>query len=92
MGARLGGRAADRSFRRNPGAARKVRIGWGWVIAAAFAGWFLGMPVGLGLATLLTPHVKALWIMPIVFFSPPLVGMFLGGLAGQRVARLRAGA
>lgn len=90
LGARLGGRAADRSYRRNPEAACKVRIGWGWVIAAAFAGWILGLPAGMGLVTLLQPHVP-LWLMPIVFFSPGLFGMFLGGLAGQRIARLRAG-
>ncbi len=92
LGGRIGGRAADRSYRRNPEAACKVRIGWGWVIPAAFAGWTLGLAVGMGLATFVEPHVGAvLWIMPIVFFSPGLLGMLLGGLAGQRIARLRAG-
>jgi hypothetical protein len=38
----------------------------------------------------LARRIGARWAEPILFFSPPLFGLFLGAFAGYRLARLRA--
>ena len=47
------------------------------------------MPVSMGLVTIIPKHLQVLWLMPIVFFSPPLIFLVLGGITGNRVARWR---
>jgi hypothetical protein len=94
VGTWLGGRLADRSYRPTPDGAPAPTIGindaFGWVVAGAFAGFFLGGVIGMGLATVLTRVISFHWVMPIVFFSPPVLCLLLGGFAGYRVARRRA--
>ena len=85
----LGERLADRSYRPAPDGAPAPRIGWGWVVAGAFVGWVAGIAVGMGLAMMITMHIRARWVFPIVFFSPPVLCMVLGGFAGHRAARWR---
>jgi hypothetical protein len=92
-GSRLGGRLADRSYRPTPDGAPAPTIGFGdafgWVIAGAFAGFVLGGVSGMGLVTVLTRVIPFHWAMAIVFFSPPVLCLLLGGFVGYRVARRR---
>jgi hypothetical protein len=94
VGTWLGGRLADRSYRPTPDGAPAPTIGigdaFGWVVAGAFAGFFLGVAIAMGLAMTLMPRTEPRWWMPIVFFSPPVLCLLLGGFAGSRVARHRA--
>ncbi len=95
VGTWLGGRLADRDYRPTPDGAPAPTIGindaFGWVVAGAFAGFCLGGLIGMGLATVLTRVISFHWVLPIVFFSPPVLCLLLGGFAGYRVARRRAG-
>jgi hypothetical protein len=94
VGTWLGGRLADRSYRPTPDGAPAPTIGindaFGWVVAGAFAGFVLGAVIGMGLATVLARVIPFHWVMPIVFLSPPVLCLLLGGFAGYRVARRRA--
>ncbi len=93
-GSRLGGRQADGSYRPAQDGAPAPAIGihdtFGRVGAGAFAGFALGGLIGMGLATVLTDVIPFHWAMAIVFFSPSVLCLLLGGLAGYRVARRRA--
>jgi hypothetical protein len=93
-GSRLGRRLADRSYRPTPDGAPAPTIGigdaFGWVVAGAFAGFVLGGVSGMGLVTVLTRVIPFHWVMVLVFFSPPVLCLLLGGFAGYRVARRRA--
>jgi hypothetical protein len=91
-GAWLGGWLADRSYRPTRDGAPAPKVGKGWVFAGAVAGWALGGVIGMGLSMAVGRLVQAPWLMPIVFFSPALLCLILGGVAGYRVARRRAGA
>jgi hypothetical protein len=86
----IGGLIADLRYTPAPGGAAPPRISKGWVAAGAFLGCVLGAAVGMGLTMLVEPQVKALWLMPIFFFSPPVLGLVLGGFAGLGLARRRA--
>jgi hypothetical protein len=90
----LGGLLADRFYRPPAESAPALRFGnaWGWVVPGAFAGWILGLVIGLGLATTVVPRIPARWAGPVVFFSPPALCLLLGGYAGYRIARWRAAA
>jgi hypothetical protein len=90
IGAFAGTRLADRSYRPTPDGAPAPQVGKGWVFAGAFAGWFLGGVIGMGLSMAVGRLVQAPWLMPIVIFSPALLCLILGGVAGYRVARRRA--
>ena len=89
-GSQLGGWLASRSYRPTRDGAPTPSVGKGWIFAGAFAGWPLGIAIGMGLAVVLTRRIQAQWMMPIVFFSPGLLGLLLGGFAGYRVGRWRA--
>ncbi len=89
-GSRLGGRIADRFYRPTADGSPPPRISKGWVVAGAFLGWIGGAAIGMALTMVITRHVRAPWFMPIVFFSPPVLGLVLGGFAGCSVARRRA--
>jgi hypothetical protein len=58
--------------------------------AGAFLGSVIGMVIGMGLMMVVGPPVTARWLMPILFFSPPLLFVVLGGFAGFGYARKRA--
>jgi hypothetical protein len=89
-GTRLGGRLAERSYQPTPDGAPAPQVGEGWVFAGAFAGWGLGSVIGMGLSMAVGRLVPVPWLMPIVIFSPALLCLILGGVAGYRVARRRA--
>jgi hypothetical protein len=90
LGAWLGGRVADLRYRPTPDGAPLPRIKKGWVIAGAVAGWVGGGAIGIGLTMLVLPAVRAMWLMPILFFTPPILCLVLGGFAGLAFARRRA--
>jgi hypothetical protein len=91
LGSWLGGLVADLRYRAAPGCAPAPKISKGWVAAGAMAGWVVGAGFGMGLTTVVMGHVGARWVMPVLFFSPPVLGLILGGLAGLSFARRRAG-
>ena len=78
---------ADRTFRPAPDGAPAPKIGRGWVLAGAFVGWGIGVVVGITLVTFIGKLVPNGWFLPIVFFSPPLLFVVLGGVAGHRIGR-----
>ncbi len=89
VGTWLGRWLADRTFRPPPDGAPPPGIARGWAIAGAFGGWILGMVVGMGLVTLIPKQFHSARFMPIVFFSPPVLLLILGGFAGNRFGRGR---
>jgi hypothetical protein len=89
VGTWLGRWLADRTFRPAPDGAPAPGIARGWVIAGAFGGWILGIVVGMGLVTLIPKQFHSARFMPIVFFSPPVLLLILGGFAGNRFGRGR---
>ena len=46
--------------------------------------------IGIGLTIVVTRQIQARWMVPITFFSPPVLCLVLGGSAGYHVACLRA--
>ena len=62
----------------------------GWVAAGAVTGWIIGGAIGMGLMAIFARKVRADWLMPILFFSPPVLCLVLGGFAGLIFARWRA--
>jgi len=75
---------------RTPGGAPPPKIHKGWVVAGAFLGWVLGAAVGMGLKMVVARQLQATWLTPILFFSPPVLLLVLGGFAGLTFARRRA--
>jgi hypothetical protein len=86
-GAWAGELLAARFLRPAADGASAPKIGWGWVVAGGFVGWIIGLAVGMGLAMMITKHIRAGWVFPVVFFSTPVLCLVLGGFAGQRVSR-----
>jgi hypothetical protein len=86
----LGGFVADLRYRPTRRGAPPPKIHKGWVFAGAGLGWIVGLAIGMGLAIVVIPHVQPMWLRPIFCFSPPVLCLILGGLAGLRVARQRA--
>jgi hypothetical protein len=86
----LGGLVADLRYRPTPGGARGRKIHKGWVAAGAVMGWIIGGAIGMGLTAVFARRVRADWLMPIVFFSPPVLCLILGSFAGLIFARRRA--
>ncbi len=89
-GSWLGGRIADRFYRPTADGSPPPKISKGWVVAGAFLGWIGGGAVGMVLMMVIMRPVRAPWVMPIVAFSPAVLGLVLGGFAGFSVARRRA--
>jgi hypothetical protein len=83
----LGGLVADLRYKPTPGGAPPPRIHKGWVAAGGFLGCVIGVAVGMGLAMVVERQVQARWLMPILFFSPPILFLVLGGFAGLSFAR-----
>jgi hypothetical protein len=90
VGSWLGGRVADLRYRPTPGGAPAPRISKGWVFAGAMSGWAVGIAIAIGLTMVVSRHVRFSWVMPILFFSPPVLCLVLGGFAGLGYARRRA--
>jgi hypothetical protein len=90
VGSWLGGHVADLRYRPTPGGAPASRISKGWVVAGAALGWVVGAAIGIGLAAVVMRGVRAMWVMPVLFFSPQVLGAVLGGLAGLGLAHRRA--
>ena len=86
----LGGLVADLRYSPTPGGAPPPKIHKGWVAAGAFLGCVIGVAVGMGLTMVVERQVQARWLMPILFFSPPVLFLVLGGFAGLTFARRRA--
>ena len=86
----LGGFVADLRYSPTHGGAPAPKIHKGWVAAGAFLGWVIGAAVGMGLTMVVDRQVQARWLMPILFFSPPILLLVLGGFAGLNFARRRA--
>jgi hypothetical protein len=87
VGTSVGRWLADRTYRPAPDGAPALKIARGWVIAGAFIGWAVGLVIGLGMVTVIGKLVPNGWFLPIVFFSPPILFVVLGGIAGHRVGR-----
>ncbi len=83
----LGGLAADLRYSPTPGGAPPLKIQKGWIAAGALLGCVIGVAVGMGLTMLIERQVQARWLVPILFFSPPVLFLVLGGFAGLTVAR-----
>jgi hypothetical protein len=90
LGSWLGGRVADLRYRPNPDGAPAPKVGKGWVVAIAVLGWIVGGAIGMGLTVLVTKTLRTMWLVPILFFTPPVLGLVLGGFAGLGIARRRA--
>jgi hypothetical protein len=90
VGSWLGGRVADLRYRPSSGWAPAPKISKGWVVAGAVLGWIVGGAIGMGLTAVFARGVRAGWRMPILFFSPPVLCLVLGGFAGLILARRRA--
>ncbi len=86
----LGGFVADLRFSPTPGSAPAPKIHNGWVAAGAFLGWLIGAAVGRGFTMFLEPRLHAWWLMPILFFSPSVLLLVVGGFVGLNFARRRA--
>jgi hypothetical protein len=86
----LGGLVADLRYRPTPGGAPRLKMHKGWVAAGAVTGWIIGGAIGMGLTAVFARRVGAARLMPILFFSPPVVCLVLGGFAGLIFARRRA--
>jgi hypothetical protein len=86
----LGGRVAEQAF--NPAHAIVVLppISKAWIILGASLGWIGGLVIGLIVMSNIQPPPGAMWIGPILFFSPGAVFFILGGFAGLAIARSRA--
>ncbi len=86
----LGGLVADLRYRPTSGGAPLPEVHKGWVGAGALLGCILGMVVGMGLTMVVTQQPHARWMVPIIFFSPPLLFLVLGAFAGVNFGRRRA--
>ncbi len=86
----LGGLMADLRYTPTPGGVPRPKVHKGWVAAGAFLGSVIGMAIGMGLTIVVERQVQARWSIPIVFFSPPVLFLVLGGFAGLNFARRRA--
>jgi hypothetical protein len=89
VGSWLGGLVADLRYSPSSGGAPRPKIHTAWVGAGALLGCAIGAAVGMGLTMAVARQVQAAWLMPILFFSPPLLCAVLGGFAGLAVARRR---
>jgi hypothetical protein len=89
-GARLGGHLAARLAPDGAGDFLARPVNKAWMIAGAFLGFFVGGGIGMGIAIAAGPNARPVWLMGIAFFSPPILGFILGGLAGLSFARRRA--
>ena len=86
-GTSVGQWLADRTYRPAPDGALAPKIARGWIIAGAFIGWGVGVVVGITLVTAIGKLFPNGRFLPIVFFSPPILFVVLGGVAGHRVGR-----
>jgi hypothetical protein len=86
----LGGLVADLRYLPSRGDVPPPKIHKGWIGAGAILGWIIGAAIGMGLTIIVQRHVQARWLMPILFFSPPVLFLVLGGFAGLNFARHRA--
>ena len=86
----LGGRLADKNY--DPAYANVVLppLSKAWILLGAFLGWIGGLVIGLIVMSNFQPPPGAMWVGPILFFSPGAVGLVSGGFAGLTVARSRA--
>jgi hypothetical protein len=86
----LGGRVTEQNY--DPARADIVLppISKAWIILGGFLGWNGGMVIGLIVMSNFQPPPGAMWIGPILFFSPGAVFFILGGFAGLAIARNRA--
>ncbi len=68
-----------------PRAAPAPRISKDWVIAGGVLGWgwVVGAAMGLGLTVVVMQQVRAPWLMPVLFFHPPVLCLVLGGFTGR---------
>ncbi len=86
-GSWLGGLMAGVFYCPTPDGTLPPKINKGWVVAGALLGWVVGAAVGMGLATVTARLVQAMWVMPVVFFSPAVLCLLLGGFAGWGFAQ-----
>jgi hypothetical protein len=73
-----------------PGSAPPDKIHRAWVGAGALLGCVIGLAIGMGLTMVVERQAHAEWLIPILFFSPPVLFLVLGGFAGLSYARQRA--
>ena len=86
VGSWLGARVADLRYRPTPDGAPALKVGKGWVVAIAVLGWIVGGAIGMGLTALFSRTLRTMWLVPILFFTPPVVCLVLGGFAGLGIA------
>ncbi len=90
VGSWLGRRVADLRYRPDHAGLSRRKVSKVWVAAGAFLGWMLGFVAGMGLMMLITPQRLPPWVAPVAFFSPPVIGLVLGGFAGGAYGLKRA--
>ena len=86
----LGGLVADLRYSPTHGGTPPLKIHNGWVGAGALLGCVIGLALGMGLTMVVERQLQARWLMPILFFAPPVLFLVPGGFAGQSFARRRA--
>jgi hypothetical protein len=86
-GSWLGGRLAILRNDPSPGKDAPSRMKKRWVASGVLLGWFLGTMIGMVLTIVFPLKPATLWLMPILFFSPPVLCIVLGGFAGLSLAR-----
>jgi hypothetical protein len=80
----LGGLVADLRYSPTHGGAPPPKVHKCWVGAGALLGWVIGLAVGMGLTMVNERQLQARWLMPFLFFAPPVLFLILGGFAGLR--------
>jgi hypothetical protein len=90
VGSWLGGRVADLRHSPASGIGPVPRISKGWVGAGAILGWIVGGAVGMGLTALFRREFQGDWLTPILFFTPAVLLLVVGGFAGLNIARRQA--
>jgi hypothetical protein len=90
VGSWLGGLVADLQYRRSPGSASAPRVNKVWVGAGAFMGSIVGVAIGMGLTAFFSRGLQPDWLTPVLFLSPSVLCLVLGGFAGLNFARRRA--
>ena len=58
-------------------------------VAGAVVGWIFGGVMGL-ISVVLLGELLPTWAMPVVFFSPPVLGLILGGVIAVQISSRRA--
>jgi hypothetical protein len=90
LGRWLGGLVAVGRHGPAAGEAPVPRIRKGVIAALGFLGAIAGVAVGMVLTAVFVRDVRSGWLVPVLFFLPPVLGLILGAFAGLSIARRRS--